>query len=194
MKARFNRVRHGRKSRLPKSFLRTVRLWLKNRPKKYGSESGSWQLNLVLEMIRRRFGTDYCCCKARTLRGILKRVGLSYRKTRPVPLKSASKSEQEGFKATAAGRKVKGLANEGYAVFVEDEAAVGMSQKPDYGWRPKGGHDEIQTGFSKKTASLLGILGMDTLYVRMADSANSETFKEFLGDVRKKHPKFVSNS
>ena len=105
LKARFNRVRHGRKSRLPKSFLRTVRSWLKNKPKKYGFESGSWQLNLVLEMIRRRFGTD-CCCKARTLRRMLKRIGLSYRKTRPVPPKSASKSEQEEFKA-AAGRKAR---------------------------------------------------------------------------------------
>ena len=75
-------------------------------------------------------------------------------------------------------------------MFVEDEAAVGMSQKPGYGWRPTGGCDEIQTGFSKKAASLFGIMGTDTLYVRITDSANSETFKEFLGDVRKKHPKF----
>ena len=188
LRARFNRVRHGRKSRLPKSFLRTVRSWLKNRPKKYGFESGSWQLNLVLEMIRRRFGTD-CRCKERTLRRMLKRIGFSYRKARPVPPKSASKSEQEEFKA-AAGRRAKELVTEGYDVFVEDEAAVGMSQEPGYGWRPKGGRDEIQTGFSKKGVSLLGIMGTDTLYVRMADSANSETFKGFLGDVRKKHPKF----
>ena len=33
-------------------------------------------------------------------------------------------------------------------------------------------------------------MGKGILYVRMADSANSETFKEFLEDVRKSHPKF----
>ena len=187
LKARFNRPRGGRKSKMPKSFSRTVRVWLNNEPKKYGFESGSWQLNLILEMIRRTFGLD--CCKARTLRRMLKKIGFSYRKPRPVPPKSASKSEQEEFKARA-GRKAGDLANEGYAVFVEDEAAVGMSQEPGYGWRPTGGRDEIQTGFSKKAVSLLGIMGTDTLCVRMADSANSETFKEFLEDARKSHPKF----
>ena len=34
-------------------------------PKEYGFESGSWQLNLILEMIRREFGID---CRIRTLR------------------------------------------------------------------------------------------------------------------------------
>ncbi len=186
LRARFNRMRRGRKSKMPKSFSKTIRAWLNNEPKKYGFESGSWQLNLVLEMIRRKFGMD---CKERTLRRMLKRIGFSYRKARPVPPKSASKSEQEEFKA-AAGKRARDLANEGYAVFVEDEAAVGMSQEPGYGWRPTGGRDEIQTGFSKKAVSLLGIMGTDTLYVRMADSANSETFKEFLEDVRRNHPKF----
>ena len=66
----------------------------------------------------------------------------------------------------AAGRRAKELVTEGYDVFVEDEAAVGMSQEPGYGWRP---NSEIQTGFSKKGVSLLGIMGTDTLYVRMAD-------------------------
>ena len=65
-----------------------------------------------------------------------------------------------------------------------------MSQEPGYGWRPTGGRDTIPKGFSKKTVSLLGIMGTDTLYVRMADSANSETFKEFLEHVCKSHPKF----
>ena len=187
LKARFNRTRGGRKSKMPKSFSRTVRAWLGNKPEKYGFESGSWQLNLILEMIRRTFGLD--CCKARTLRRMLKKIGFSYRKPRPVPPKSASKSEQEEFKARA-GRKAGDLASEGYAVFVEDEAAVGMSQEPGYGWRPTGGRDTIPKGFSKKAVSLLGIMGTDTLYVRVADSANSETFKEFLEDVRKSHPKF----
>ena len=64
LKGRFNRRHRGRVSRFPKLFLRTVRKWLKKKPKDYGFESGSWQLNLILEMIRREFGID---CKMRTL-------------------------------------------------------------------------------------------------------------------------------
>ncbi len=106
-----------------------------------------------------------------------------------VPPKTASEGEQEEFKAVA-GRRARELGKDGYATFVEDEAAVGMSQEPGYGWRPTGGRDTIPRGFSKKTVSLLGVMGKDTLYVRMADSANSDTFKELLEDVRRIHPKF----
>ena len=186
LRARFNRTHGGRKSKIPKSIPKTVRAWLNNEPKKYGFESGSWQLNLILELIRQKFGMD---CKARTLRRMLKRIGFSYRKSRPVPPNSASKSEQEEFKA-AAGRRARELGKNGYAALVEDEAAVGMSQELGYEWRPTGGRDTIQTGFSKKAVCLLGIMSKDMLYVRMTDSANSETFKEFLEDVCKNHPKF----
>ena len=33
-------------------------------------------------------------------------------------------------------------------------------------------------------------MGKNVPYVRIAESANSETFKEFMEDVRKSHPKF----
>ena len=170
----------------PGSLFRTVRKWLNREPKKYGFESGSWQPSLILEMIRREFGID---CKMRTLRRKLHKIKFSYRKGRPVPHKTASRKEQEAFKMKA-GERARELGGEGYAVFVEDEAAVGMSQRPGYGWRRTGGRDTVQTGFSKKSVKLFGIMGKDELYVRIADSTNSETFKEFMEDVRKSHPKF----
>ena len=73
---------------------------------------------------------------------------------------------------------------------MEDEATVLMSQKPGYGWRPTGGRDAVQTGFSKRSVKLLGIMGKDELHVRMAEATNSETFKEFMEGIRKSHPKF----
>ena len=186
MGARFNRRHRDRKCKLPGSLFRTVRKWLNREPKKYGFESGSWQPSLILEMIRREFGID---CKMRTLRRKLHKIKFSYRKGRPVPHKTASRKEQEAFKMKA-GERARELGGEGYAVFVEDEAAVGMSQRPGYGWRRTGGRDTVQTGFSKKSVKLFGIMGKDELYVRIADSTNSETFKEFMEDVRKSHPKF----
>ena len=186
LKGRFNRRHRGRKSKLPRSIFRTVRKWLNREPKEYGFESGSWQLNLILEMIRREFGID---CRIRTLRRKLRKIGFSYRKDRPVPRKSASKKVQEEFKKKA-GEMAKELGRGGYAVFVEDEAAVSMSQKPGYGWRRTGGRDTVRTGFSKRSVKLFGIMGKDALHVRIAESTNSETFKEFMEDVRKSHPKF----
>ena len=87
-KGRFNRKRKGRSSKLPRSLLKAARKWLRRQPKEYGFESGSWQLNLILEMIRREFGMD---CKIRTLRRRLRKIRFSYRKNRPVPHKSASR-------------------------------------------------------------------------------------------------------
>ena len=186
LKGRFNRRHRGRVSRFPKLFLRTVRKWLKKKPKDYGFESGSWQLNLILEMIRREFVID---CKMRTLRRKLRRIRYSWRKFRNVPHKSASKREREEFKRRA-GEKAKERRAEGYAVFVEDEAAAQMSQKPGYGWRPTNGHDEVQTDFSKKSVKLIGMMSENKLYVRIVDATNSETFKQFMEDVRRDHPRF----
>ena len=186
LKGRFNRKRKGRSSKLPRSLLKAVRKWLRRQPKEYGFESGSWQLNLILEMIRREFGID---CKIRTLRRKLRKIRFSYRKDRPVPHKSASRKGREAFKKRA-GERARELGREGYAVFVEDEATVLMSQKPGYGWRPTGGRDAVQTGFSKRSVKLFGIMGKDELHVRMAEATNSETFKEFMEGIRKSHPKF----
>ena len=120
LKGRFNRKRKGRSSKLPRSLLKAVRKWLRRQPKEYGFESGSWQLNLILEMIRREFGID---CKIRTLRRRLRKIRFSYRKDRPVPHKSASRKGREAFKKKARERAGE-PGGEGHAVFVEDEATV----------------------------------------------------------------------
>ena len=106
-------------------------------------------MSLILEMVRREFGID---CKMRTLRRKLHKIKFSYRKGRPVLHKTASRKEQEAFKMKA-GERAREMGGEGYAVFVEDEAAVGMSQRPGYGWRRTGGRDTVQTGFSKSPSN-----------------------------------------
>ena len=54
------------------------------------------------------------------LRRTLKRIGVSYRKSRPVSHKSASPDEQEKFKIDT--KTINKLANEGYAIVADDEA------------------------------------------------------------------------
>ncbi len=186
LKGRFSRRRVGRSGKLPRCLFGTVRKWLLREPNKYGFESGSWQLNMILEMIKKEFGIG---CKIRTLRRKLRRIRFSWRKCRYVPYKSASKEVQEEFKQVAGGKAAE-YRKEGRPAFVEDEAGVQISQNPSYGWRPTNGRDTFPIGFSTKSVRLIGIMGEGVLYVRTAESTNSETFIDFLKDVRQRHPEF----
>ena len=128
------RCRHDKeqgrpKRKIPKEVFRAVRRWVKKEPKDFEFESGSWQLNLLLEMIRERFGLE---CNVRTLRRWLRRIRLSWRKSRHVPYRTASKTVQMEFKEKAGGQ-ARLMCAAGCAVFTEDEAAVQMQQNPKYG-------------------------------------------------------------
>ena len=82
LKGRFNARPKGRRAGLPLQIIRTVRRRLKRSPKKCGFETGSWQMDMVTEMIRKEFGVTV---RARTLRRWLRRIGFSWRKDRYVP-------------------------------------------------------------------------------------------------------------
>ena len=171
---------------MPKEVFRAVRRWVKKEPSDFKFESGSWQLNLLLEMIRERFGLE---CNARTLRRWLRRNGLSWRISRHVPYRTASKSVQMEFRQKA-GEQARQMEATGYAVFVEDEAAVQMQQNPKYGWRPTGGRETNKTTFSTRSIRMFGAMSKDRLIISIVDSTNSETFQEFLEGIRRDHPKF----
>ncbi len=79
LKGRFNARPKGRRARLPLQIIRTVRRRLKRSPKKCGFETGSWQMDMATEMIRKEFGVTV---RARTLRRWLRRIGFSWRKDR----------------------------------------------------------------------------------------------------------------
>ena len=79
---------------------------------------------------------------------------------------------------------------EGYAVFTEDEAAIQTQQNPNYGWRPTGGRETSKTTFSTRSIRMFGAMSKDRLIISIVDSANSESFQEFLEEIRWDHPKF----
>ena len=186
IRCRHDKERGRRKCKIPKKVFRAVRRWVKKEPSDFKFESGSWQLNLLLEMIRERFGLE---CNARTLRRWLRRNRLSWRKSRHVPYKTASKSVQMEFKQKAGGQACQ-MRAEGYAVFTEDEAAIQTQQNPNYGWRPTGGRETSKTTFSTRSIRMFGAMSEDRLLIKAVDSANSETFQEFLEEIRRDHPKF----
>ena len=185
IRCRHDKERGRRGCKIPKKVFRAVRRWVKKEPSDFKFESGSWQLNLLLEMIRERFGLE---CNARTLRRWLRRIRLSWRKSRHVPYRTASKSVQMEFKQKA-GEQACQMRAEGYAVFTEDEAAVQTQQAPNYGWRPTGRRETDKAAFSTRSIRMFGAMSKDRLIISIVDSANSETFQGFLEWIRRDHPK-----
>ena len=186
LRGRYDKKRGRRKCRMSKSAFKSVRRWLKRKPGEFGFESGSWQLNLVLEMIRRELGID---CKTRTPRRWLRRIGFSWRKNRHIPRRSASRRRQEEFKSEVGERAGQRHAA-GRTAFAEDEVSVQMEQNPAYGWRPTGGCEETKTSVSKRAVRIFGAISEDELRIKVVDSTNSQTFREFLGEMRRDCPQF----
>ena len=58
IRCRHDKERGRRECKIPKKVFRAVRRWVKKEPSDFKFESGSWQLNLLLEMIRERFGLE----------------------------------------------------------------------------------------------------------------------------------------
>ena len=162
-----------------------MRRWLKRNPKKCGFETGSWQMDMVTEMIRKEFGVTV---RARTLRRWLRRIGFSWRKDRYVPYRSVSKEGQEEFKREVGERAAQRRAD-GMAVFAEDEAAVQRSQNPAYGWRPTGGREQVRASFSRESVRIFGAMSQDELRIKIVESTNSEAFREFLEEIRRDRPR-----
>ena len=146
-----DKERGRRECKIPKKVFMAVRRWVKKEPSDFKFESGSWQLNLLLEMIRERFGLE---CNARTLRRWLRRNRLSWRKSRHVPYKTASKSVQMEFKQKA-GEQACQMRAEGYAVFTEDEAAIQTQQNPNMAGGPRAGGRRARPRFQQDRSGCL---------------------------------------
>ena len=140
---------------------------------------------MVTEMIRKEFGVTV---RARTLRRWLRRIGFSWRKDRYVPYRSVSKERQDEFKREVGERAAQRRAD-GMAVFAEDEAAVQRSQNPAYWWRPTGGRGQVRASFSRESVRIFGAMSQGELRIKIVESANSETFREFLEEIRRDRPR-----
>ena len=161
--------------------------WLTDSPTRYGYEIGSWQLVIILDMLRRTFNIE---CGDRNLQLILNKIGASYSKARPVPAKSAPADVREKFKAKANATVTKN-AEAGHAIMFMDEAHVQLEQDPGYAWRLAGGNDEAKTSFSRRSVPVFGALGADGYHIRTAKACNAEEFIKFLKEVNKMCPKMT---
>ena len=184
---RFDRKSTGRKKIPSPQTLKKVMGWTRRDPSRYGFGPVSWRLDMVNGMIRRETGRH---ARPRTLRRILRRLGLSYSKPRPVPRKTAPAEEQDMFKERVK-RTILGVSGHGYAVLAVDEAGVMRGTSPGYGWRQAKSRDEVRTGLSTKAVRLFGALGRDRIHVKAVERTNSETFVEFLKGLHQEYGRLV---
>ena len=120
----------------------------------------------------------------------MRRLGLSYSRPRPVPRKTAPAEEQDMFKKSVK-RTILYVSGHGYAVLAVNESSVMRGTSPGYGWRQAKGRDEVHTGFSTKAIRLFGALGRDRIHVKAVERTNSETFMEFLKELRQEYGRLV---
>ena len=184
---RFDRKSTGRKKILGPQTLKKIMEWTRWDPSRYGFEPVSWHLDMVNEMLRRE--TDRHA-KPRTLRRILRRLGLSYSKPRPVPRKTAPAGEQNMFKERVK-RTILGVSGHGYTVLAVDEAGIMRETPPGCGWRQAKNRDEVRTGFSTKAVRLFGALGKDRIHVKAVERTNSKTFVGFLKELHQEYGRLV---
>ena len=88
-------------------------------------------------------------------------------------------------------RTILGVFGHGYAVLTVDEASVMCGTSPRYGWRQAKSRDEARTGFSTKAVRLFGALGRNKIHVKAMERTNSETFVEFLKELRQEYGRLV---
>ena len=125
------------------------------------------------------------------MRRILRRLGLSYSKPRPVPHKTAPAGEQNMFKERVK-RTILGVSGHGYAVLAVDEAGVMRGTSPGYGWRQAKSRDEVRTGFSTKAVRLFrGAWHGTGSTSRPWRRTNSKTFVGFLKELRQEYGRMV---
>ena len=184
---RRKRRRRVRARIVPRLIHRKIKRWLGRDPSSYGYGAGSWPDGHDPEHAVRKFRIR---CKTGTLRRALKRIRFSYRKPRPVPYNSATPEEQERFKVET-NRLVSEATKEGFTVLACDEMHASLWSDAGYGWRPTNGHDTIKTSYSKKSVSVFGVLGSDSLHIRTVDACNSKTFKGCLWEMLLIYPKIL---
>ena len=92
LKRRFDKKHPGQKRQLDERVEHAIRFWLGNHPNIHGFQAGARGLDMAIEAVKRRFGTEY---KERTMGRILNFLGYPYRKPRPIPEKPAAPEEQK---------------------------------------------------------------------------------------------------
>ena len=160
-----------------------------------GLESGVWTAPLVVEHVRRRYGTQYALT---SMYDLLHRIGFSCRRPKAsapkIGLRTGEKGVQKKVRRTA-----RWYAAKGYSVLTLDESSHIIGWNVHNGWYPKGRPVTTAVSLSHKRFYSFGALsnGKKKFLCRFYDRANTDSFVDFVGYLHKRYEKvllFVDNA
>ena len=173
----------GRPPKLSPCQQDAVRACLEEEPTYWGFERSNWTARVLAKFVKDVCGVQY------SVSGILalsRRLGCSIRMPRPVPHNTADRETVNRYVSDTTTAIPLHVAA-GYAVGCMDAAAFAKAPFSARGIRPIGGHETVQTSFSKATTKALGALMEDELVLNFCDNANSDSVMELLEKLRQKY-------
>ena len=142
----------------------------------------------MIESMYRKYGIRF---KPRTMQRILRRLGFSYRKSGPAPVKSPSREVLDKFMRETNKEIILPSIRDGYPILAADASACERYTEGGYAWRPKGGDDTVPISYTKQSVKMFGALGEDGYHIKTVDALNSTTFIEFLKELLEIYGRFV---
>ena len=166
---------------LPANKMQLGHAWKKSQHT-WGFERSNWTAKLLAMFVK-----DVCDVQY-SISGILdlsRRLGCSIRMPRPVPHNTADRIVDKYISETITAITSHVAAN--YSVGCMDAAGFAKAPFSARSIRPIGGHETVQTNFSKATTKALGALMEDELVLNFCDNANSDHIIELLEKLRQKY-------
>ena len=142
-------------------------------------------MDMVTEMIRKEFGVTV---RARTLRRWLRRIGFSWRKGQVRPVQVSLQREARGVQKGGRGARVPEARGR------HDRLCRGRSRgpkvpEPRLRVEADRGREQVRASFSRESVRIFGAMSQDELRIKIVESTNSETFREFLEEIRRDRPR-----
>ena len=170
-----DKKRPGAKRKLTNEQLAQIKEDLLKGPQAHGFESNMWTGRLVAEHILRKYNIEYT---PRNMQNLLRKMGYRHVKPRPKHPKAASKEEMAEFKEDT-GQKVIDHHKQGYTILSGDEASFILGWNLQRGWYHQDSPAIAPVTLSRERFHCIGVLGVNTMYYRFYEKANTASFIDF---------------
>ena len=174
----------GRPQELTHEQCEKVRVWINGKdPRQYGFDFGLWTRQLIVDLVREKFGQ---VISVWTAGRVLERLGITPQK----PLRRAYERDAnriEDFKSVEYPEIKKRAKKEGADIFFLDEAGVRNDDPLGRTWAPRGKKPVVKTSGRRQSINALSAVNENGAfwYRTYKETLNADRMIEFLGDFLK---------
>lgn len=172
----------GRQPKLTKAQCKELKEMISGSPMNLGYSSGCWNAAIICDLIERRFKVKF---SVKYLPELLRRIGLSYQKSKFFAAKADSKKREEWIgktwpKALSEAKEKKSM------ILFGDEASFALWGSLGYTWAPKGEQPLVYTNGSRKNVKVFGVVDFFTgkfIHQMLEGKLNGDSYVKFLRKV-----------